>query len=216
VDNTRLLEITSAAERLFSHRGYHATTMRQVAGAVELQAGSLYAHISGKEAVLEAIVLRAADEFEAAIRRVPADGAPETRLRAAMRAHIGVIAANLPAAKVYFHDWHHLPAPRLAEVLARRDAYEAVWRGIVADGVASGAFAAVDVRLTARLCLSACNWIPQWYDPAGALDPDSLADAFCAVLLGGLASRPPAAGATSAHAPPPTAPPSLDPRSDTR
>lgn len=189
MQNTRLLEITSATERLFSHQGYHATTMRQVAGAVELQAGSLYAHIAGKEAVLEAIVVRAADEFEAAIARVPTDAAPPARLRAAMRAHIRVIAANLPAAKVYFHDWQHLPPPRLAEVRARRDAYEAAWQAIIADGVASGVFAPVDVRLAARLCLSACNWIPQWYDPGGALDPDSLADAFSALVLGGLLGR---------------------------
>jgi AcrR family transcriptional regulator len=183
----RLREITAAAEELFSRQGYHATTVRQMAGALDLQGGSLYAHIRRKEDVLTAIVDGAAREFEAATDEVvAAGGSPADRLRAAIRAHVRVVAGNLPAATVYFQDWRHLSEPRLSEVRRRRDRYEATWRAIIAEGVATGDFRAVDPWLGAVACLSVCNWIYQWYRPDGALDPDSLAASLADVLLGGL------------------------------
>ena len=60
-------QILATAERLFSERGYHATSMRDLAAALDLKGGSLYSHISGKEELLGWSLERAADRFTAAI-----------------------------------------------------------------------------------------------------------------------------------------------------
>jgi AcrR family transcriptional regulator len=191
VEDSRREQITGAAEALFSRQGYHATTIRQVARAVDLQGGSLYAHIASKEEVLAAIVERAASEFQAALAPVLAGPGPaHERLRRAVRAHLGVIAANLPAATVYFQDWRHLSGERQAAVREKRDAYERLWRGLIEDGLADGSFHDVDPRLAALACLSLCNWTYQWFDPAGALDADALAEQFAELLLRGLRGEP--------------------------
>jgi AcrR family transcriptional regulator len=191
IPELRLRQITGAAEQLFSRQGYHATTIRQVAQAVDLQGGSLYAHIASKEDVLAAIVERAADEFQSAIGPIVAEQLPAAeRLRRAVRAHIAVIAANPSAATVYFQDWRHLSPARQAAVRRRRDDYERLWRSLVADGLADGSFAGVEPRLAATACLSLCNWTYQWYDPAGSLSPEAIADQFCDLLLRGLQAEP--------------------------
>lgn len=187
----RLRQITGAAEQLFSRQGYHATTIRQVAQAVDLQGGSLYAHIASKEDVLAAIVERAAAEFQAAVAPIVAEEAPAAeRLRRAVRAHIAVIAGNPSAATVYFQDWRHLSPARRPAVRRRRDEYEQLWRTIIVQGLADGSFAGVEPRMAATACLSLCNWTYQWYDPDGPLSPEAIADQFSDLLLRGLQSEP--------------------------
>lgn len=187
MSGTRQIDIAIVAERLFAARGYYATTMREVARELDMKAGSLYAHIDSKEALLAEIVERAADAFDAAIAALAHSKEPaEIRLRAAIRAHLGVIAASRSAAAVYFNEWRHLSEPHAARITQRRDRYEAVWRGIIADGMARGSFAPGDARMAARVCLSACNWSYQWLDPAGPMKVGAVAEAFAGILLGGL------------------------------
>src|SRR5512132_1302786 len=71
---TRRRQIEDVASALFSSRGYAATSMRDIARALDLQGGSLYAHIPSKEAVLAAIVEEAAEELHAAVRSVAVRG----------------------------------------------------------------------------------------------------------------------------------------------
>jgi AcrR family transcriptional regulator len=197
MSGTRQSDIAIVAERLFGSRGYHATTMREVARELDMKAGSLYAHIDSKEAVLADIVERAADAFDAAISPVASSDEPaDIRLRAAIRAHLGVIAASRSAAAVYFDEWRHLSEPQAARITRRRDRYEAVWRGIIADGMARGCFASGDARMAALVCLSACNWTYQWLDPAGPMKIGAVAEAFAGILLGGLIHGEEAAGVT--------------------
>jgi AcrR family transcriptional regulator len=179
--------IYRAAARLFSEVGYRATSMRDIAAALDLKAGSLYSHISGKEELLWEIVSRAADEFDAALADVRAsDAPPSERLRLAMEAYTDVVARNLEYATVLFQDWRHLPPERREAVAARRDAVERVFRDIVDDGVASGAFHPdLNVKLTAVLALSGANWLPSWFRLDGRLTARDVADTFTDLLLRG-------------------------------
>src|SRR4051794_29847351 len=96
VTDTRREQIFAAASALFSERGYDSTSVRDIARALDLQGGSLYAHIASKEDVLWEIVSRAADAFEQAIApiAVAALPAPE-RLRRMIVAHVGVVVGQL-------------------------------------------------------------------------------------------------------------------------
>src|SRR3954462_6168228 len=91
-------QIYSTARSMFSERGYHATTVRDIARELNMQGGSLYAHIDSKEDVLWEIVNRAADEFLEAAEPVATSTATSTateKLRHMLRAHASVVAGNL-------------------------------------------------------------------------------------------------------------------------
>ncbi len=183
----RLEDICQVAERLFSERGYHATSIRDIARKLHLQGGSLYAHISTKEDLLWEIVRRAAEQFLQAIEAVlRQESDPVARFRGAFRAHVAVIARNLPAATVYFHEWRQLSPQRREAVLQQRDLYEAMWREIVRGGIEQGVFRPVDVAMATRAVLSVANWFYQWYRPEGPRSAESIADELSELLLAGL------------------------------
>jgi AcrR family transcriptional regulator len=188
---SRREEILTAAGTLFAESGYHATSVRDIAGRVGLQAASLYAHVQSKEELLFLIVDRVADEFVTAIVPIAADTArpASVRLRAALHAHLGIVARNLATATVYFHDWRSCDPARRAAIVNKRDMYEAAWRSIVAEGIAAGELAPCDPKSAALAWLSAANWFHAWYRPDGPLCPAALADRMADLLLEGLILR---------------------------
>ena len=187
---TRKDQIYEVAERLFSERGYHATTMREIARELGVEGGSLYSHISGKQDLLYAIVLRGSEQFLQAARDVLAmAGSAHVRLRELMRRHLAIMAESTPRAIVYFHEWHHLEPEFQATIRARRDEYESYVRQIVRAGVADGEFAPRDERLVGLHVLSLLNWTYQWYTPGGTWNAEQLADLFFDLLARGLEPR---------------------------
>ena len=183
---TRRQEILDTAGDLFQRNGYHATSMREIARNVQLQGSSLYAHIASKEELLHNIVHEAADTFLAAARAVEPSLPPPERLRALVRAHLGVIRDRLPHATVFFHEWAHLPPELRHELVERRDAYQAIFRDTIDAGVARGDFDVEDPALATLFVLSALNWTYQWFDPAGRLSLDALARRYASLLLSAL------------------------------
>ncbi|MEW6422828.1 MAG: TetR/AcrR family transcriptional regulator [Deinococcota bacterium] len=185
---TRREQIYDVASRLFSERGYHATSMRDLAGELGMQGGSLYAHISGKEDLLIEIVNRAARQFDAALFTLRDAPLPADRkLREAMQRHIRVVADNMESATVFFHEWKHLSPTAYARVTAWRDTIDIFYRELVSQGIDEGVFRHdLDVKMTANLILSAVNWTYTWYRPGGALTPRDVAEAYAEMLLGGL------------------------------
>jgi TetR/AcrR family transcriptional regulator, cholesterol catabolism regulator len=184
---TRRRQIEDAASALFSSRGYAATSMRDIAKALDLQGGSLYAHIPSKEAVLAAIVEEAAEAFHAAVRPVAERGAPAAeRLREMVAAHIRVVTGGRERAKVFLFEWTFLGEERRRAVTRSRAAYQGYFERVVAEGVAAGEFGPVDPRLAAVFILSAMNAMAYWYRPDGPLGPEELAGHYAGLFLGGL------------------------------
>jgi len=155
VETTRRQAIEDVASDLFRERGYAATTIRDIARALSVQGASLYAHVTSKEDVLWAIVERAAARFEAAADRAEREaearrpGDPAEAVAALVRAHLDVLTADVDEAGVFVHEWRALGTERRAEILARRDAYEALLRRRVEAGIAVGAFAMTDPAIAA-------------------------------------------------------------------
>jgi len=187
---TRKDQIYDVAERLFSERGYHATTMREIARELQIEGGSLYSHISGKQDLLYEIVLRGSEQFLRAAREVSvASGPARARLRELMRRHLAIMAESTPRAIVHFHEWRHLEPERQSTIRARRDEYESSIRQIIREGVAAGEFAPFDERLLGLQVLSLLNWTYQWYTPGGTWNADQLADRFFDLLMRGMEPR---------------------------
>lgn len=176
-----------AAAELFSRRGYHGTSIRDIAAATGILPGSLYAHIRGKEDLLYDIVVGAAGQFLAGAE-MAAKGPWSTteKLRVAMRAHIDVVANAREEARVFLEEWTALEEPRRSEVKALRDRYEKLWDLIIREGIESGHLRKVDPTVARLLVLSAANWTYTWYDPEGTMTPKQIADRFTDLLLEGL------------------------------
>jgi TetR/AcrR family transcriptional regulator, cholesterol catabolism regulator len=184
---TRRRQIEDVASTLFSHRGYAATSMRDIAKALDLQGGSLYAHIPSKEAVLAAIVEEAAEDFHAAVRPIAERRGPAAdRLREMVAAHIRVVTGGRERAKVFLFEWTFLGQERREAVARSRAAYQRYFERVVAEGVAAGELETSDPRLAAVFVLSAMNAVAHWYRPDGPLDPETLAGRYADLFLEGL------------------------------
>lgn len=180
-------ELLLVAERLFSERGFEATSVRDIAEALEIKAGSLYAHIETKEELLWEILQTAADRFFDSARPIIASNLVTIeKLRRAIDAHVKVITSSASAASVYTTEWRHLSEPRRQEFAARRDEYERMFRGLVHDAIHEGIFGDVDEKFATLMILSSVNWIYQWYRPGGPMTPDEIARKITDLLFNGL------------------------------
>ncbi len=176
-----------AAIALFSQKGYHATTVREIAQAVGILPGSLYAHMAAKEDLLCEAVEQAWERFREAVAPIAASpGHAGERLRRAMAAHIRVVAESPAAATVFLHEWRALSSERRAQAVAYRRKYEELLSRIIREGIESGVFRPVDERFVRLLVLSVVNWTYQWYRADGPLSPEQVADQFYAIISQGL------------------------------
>lgn len=188
-ETPRKQQIEEAASTLFRERGYAATSVRDIAHALDMQGGSLYAHVASKEDMLWAIVVRAADRFNAEVGPIAdSDRTAARKLRKMIRAHVAVVTSAQKDAAVFLDEWRFLSAERKAQIAARRDDYEGLFRNAIAQGVASGEFGRVDPALTAMIILSALNGIATWYRPGGKLTPAAIADRHADLFLRALTS----------------------------
>jgi AcrR family transcriptional regulator len=185
----RRREIDDVASELFHANGYAATSIRDIARALDIQGASLYAHVASKEDLLFAIVDRAATAFERAAAAADAETAaadPVERLAALVEAHVDVVTSDPQRASVFVTEWRHLSADRRAAMADRRDAYEQRIRGVVRDGIAVGAFRPTDAAIATTFILTALNGIATWYRPDGRLSRDRIADHYVDLALSAL------------------------------
>jgi len=187
VETRRQQQLDEVASALFRERGYAATSVREIARALDLQGASLYTHMASKEDLLWSIVWRVAERFRTTVEPLAeGPGTPEARLRAMIGAHVAIVAGEREHAAVFLHEWRFLGPERKAEMAARRDAYEARFREVIAAGMRDGTFRNGHAAITARALLSSLNGIPAWYRPDGPLGPGELADAYANLFLSGL------------------------------
>ncbi|MGI8941863.1 MAG: TetR/AcrR family transcriptional regulator [Actinomycetota bacterium] len=184
----RRAELVVAAAKLFSRRGYHGTSMKHLADDLGMLKGSLYAHIGSKEELLYDVVAEGAERFlERGGAAVRMETSASERLGAFLVGHIETAVEHLDAATVFLNEWRYLSDDLRSDIQAKRDAYEALVRTIVAGGIASGEFRAdADVAMTARLVLSAGNWVYAWYHPGGSLTSTDIGHRYTELLVRGL------------------------------
>src|ERR1700730_15443230 len=111
-------QVYAAALSLFREKGYHATSMQDIAAAVGLYKGSLYHYIGGKEDLLVQVFERAMSSLLAEVERIVADTSlrPSAQLRLIVQAHVSSVSYNLDALTVYLHEFRALTGDSLAPV----------------------------------------------------------------------------------------------------
>ena len=170
-------EILAAAGRIFREKGYHATSVRDIADAVGLLKGSLYHYIRSKDELLarlfEGLLEDTVRELEAIVAR---EVTVEARLGEMVRAYARAVMAHHDAVGLYLRDWRSLPPAHLASLASRRRRMRALFTEVIDDGVRAGRFATREPRIAALAILGGCNWIYEWYRPHGRLDAPAIAD----------------------------------------
>jgi len=182
---TRRTELTRLAARLFAERGYHGTSIGDLAKALGVQKGSLYAHIDSKQDLLYEAMSEGSRAFHAALDEIPDDLPASERIRLALRAHLRVVSEQLDVATVFVREWRYLEGDRAEEFLAERRRYEERFRALFREGREAGALRTdLDDQAAVLLVLSAANWAYTWLRPGA--DTDALADRFFAILGDGI------------------------------
>jgi TetR/AcrR family transcriptional regulator, cholesterol catabolism regulator len=182
---SRRSELTRLAARLFAEQGYHGTSVGDLAAAMGVQKGSIYAHIDSKADLLWEVAREGSEAFHAALDEVPEDWPPLEKMRLALRAHLRVVAEQVDVATVFIREWRYLEGERRELFLAERRRYEERFRSIFREGRELGNLRAdLDEHATVLLVLSAANWAYTWLPPG--TDTNELADRFFALLLDGI------------------------------
>src|SRR5438034_11812619 len=122
--SSRRSELTRQAARLFAEKGYHGTSIGDLAQAMGVQKGSLYAHIDSKQDLLYATMRDGATAFHGALDAIPEQLPATEKIRLALRAHLRIVAEQLEVATVFVREWRYLEGERRDEVLDERRRYE--------------------------------------------------------------------------------------------
>jgi AcrR family transcriptional regulator len=181
-------QVRAAALRLFKEKGYHATSMRDIASEVGINKGSLYSYIRSKEDLLIPVFELAMGVLLAQIEQISVNSSlgPTERLKRAIHAHVTAVADNLDVLTVYLSEWRQLGAESLATVRGQREKYAGLFLQILQDGVQAGEFRTMDTRIVALGMIGMCNYLFRWYRPDGRLMPDQIADELIEMVMQGV------------------------------
>lgn len=172
---------------LFYEKGYHGTSMREIADAVGIKAGSLYNHFAGKQEILYRIALGSIQELLDGGTALAADhaDAPE-RLHAFVRFHVEYHAQFRYRAKVADDQLHALSPAQLESVLDVRDAYQQILKDTLAMGRDQHDWLVEDVAVTTFAIATMCTAVGVWFREGGRLSPAEVADIYAGFILRGV------------------------------
>lgn len=181
-------DVVAAAGRLFAERGYHGTSMRDLGRELGLLGSSLYAHVESKQDLLVEVVEEGARLFQdSAEEALVRGGTAAERLRRLVAGHVAVVLDNSDVVRTFLNEARMLDEVHRARVIDARDAYEAAFRAVVADGVEDGSFGAgTDPKMASIFILSLLNAVERWYRSDGALDRAGLVDVIVTAATRGI------------------------------
>lgn len=183
----RKKEILTSSQSVLKEKGYAATSVRDIAKALEMEPASLYSHFKSKEDILKITCFEMADKFELAVKEVnDIYFNAEEKLRMAIKLHVEILTQNLDSALIFIRDWRNLTGTSLEQFVAKRNIYEEGFREIVQTGIDEGVFNETDKKFAALTILSSVNWIVEWYQPDGNLTAEQIADKLSDFILSGL------------------------------
>lgn len=187
---SRKEQIIQTASKLFKERGFMASSMRDIAGELGIEAASLYSHIKSKDEILETICFRMAEQFIVAIDEInDIYFNAEEKLRRIVKMHVELLTGDLNASTVFLHEWRHLSSAKLGEFIRMRNKYESGFRSIIKLGQDENIFEPGDEKFAVLTILSTLNWITEWYKPEGGMTAIQIAYNLSDFILMGLRKR---------------------------
>lgn len=193
-DNVRRQQILDMAAKLFSTNGYGATSLRDVATACDMKAGSLYYYFRSKDEIVAEVlrigVKRVFDKVRYEIALLPRDAAPHDVIRTAIRAHLTTLLRLHDYTSANVRIFGQVPVHIRRKLIALRDAYEVFWVKLLQRCARSGQISPErNLHLCRLFLISAMNGCLEWYRE-GSASLDSICDELAGMFLSGIAAPP--------------------------
>ena len=185
--------VLQTAAQLFNERGFHATSLDDIAERLNVSKPTLYYYVESKDQILLECVRTALDLMHAGIGDVrAAGGSAIDQLKACMRIYSGIVTQDFGMCVIRIGE-DPLPEPLKKELRRLKAGIDLQFRRLIEDGIAEGSLAACDPKMAAFMLAGALSWIGRWYRSDGGLTPDQIADQGIELLLNGVVQRPAAA-----------------------
>ncbi len=182
----KIVTIANTAAKLFSSKGYVATSMEDVAAAAKISKGSIYYYFSTKDEILDYILSTFMDAvLENAGHDLQEIDDPEERIRIMILRHVTTYTGDMYLAKTLMQEAHNLPAAKHRKIKVKEREYFRIVFGALSSYLNDDADKDLLTVLTFNL-LGMCNWLFSWYDPKKSIDPEQLARLIFDTFMNGL------------------------------
>jgi AcrR family transcriptional regulator len=197
---TKREAVIRSAARAFDQRGYHNTSLDDIAAALGVTKPTIYYYVANKEQLLFECFLAGLEPIRSALRRAEqTPGSGRDRLREVIRDYALAIASEYGWCMVRAE--HQDLGPELsAQVRALKSEIDRGIRRLLQAGISDGSIAVSDTKLAAFAIAGALNWIAHWYRAGRTLSAGEVAEAFVQFLEHGLAPRGASVAATAGPA----------------
>jgi TetR/AcrR family transcriptional regulator, cholesterol catabolism regulator len=194
--STRLEEVLQSAANIFFAKGFHATSIEDVARDVGMLKGSLYYYIKSKDDLLFQLLLAGIEDGDAYIaKQIDLDGDPVEQLERAVRAQIDYIIEHRVPFGLFLHEFDSLSGKRQHKLISVMSRYNNRFVELVKRGQAQGKLMEGEPWLIVNGILGMCNWLYRWYDTdpasnrANGSNPEQVKQVFLRILLEGLRKK---------------------------
>ena len=161
--------------------------MRAIASEARVQPAAIYHHYASKEDILVGLqddfMQRLTDRVIDAVER---HERPALRLAAAVREHVVFHGLHTRAAFVTDSEIRALNDTPRAALIAKRDEYQRMFSGMIRDGIRDGSLHTPDVHVATYAILLQCTGVALWFDPAGPLSIEEVAELHVELVMGSL------------------------------
>lgn len=197
--------IIELAARLFMEKGYHTTSVRDLAQAAGISQATLYYYIGSKMDLLVAIHNSFIDDLLARLSRVVQSELPPARkLREFIAVEMTSVEQNRTRVAAFMRERHALAPEVRAQIQIKRDQVDAILEQILKEGIAAGVFRPLPVKSVRLALLGMVNWPVEWFNPDGPIPSAQFAADFSDFVLRGILAEErteEAAPALEAHSP---------------
>jgi AcrR family transcriptional regulator len=185
--STRLEEVLQSAANIFFAKGFHATSIEDVARDVGMLKGSLYYYIKSKEDLLFQLLLAGIEDGDLYIaQHIDPEGEPVEQLERAIRAQIDYIIQNKVPFGLFLHEFDSLSGKRQHKVISVMSRYNNRFVELVKRGQEQGKLMDGEPWLIVNGILGMCNWLYRWYDTDHVSSPEQVKKVFVNLLFNGL------------------------------
>ena len=184
---TRLEEVLQSAANIFFAKGFHATSIEDVARDVGMLKGSLYYYIKSKDDLLFRLLLAGIEDGDAFIaRQIDPAGDPVEQLQRAIRAQIDYIIEKRVQFGLFLHEFDSLSGKRQHKLISVMSRYNARFVDLVRRGQQEGKLITGEPWIIVNGILGMCNWLYRWYDTDEISDSEQVKQVFVRMALQGI------------------------------
>lgn len=179
--------ILQKAATMFRQRGFAASSMRDLAETVGIEAASLYNHIRSKNEILEAICFEVANSFNLHMDKVESGNSSSIqKLEQVLRFHVHQMIDNFEQVYVSDREWKHLEEPYLSNFHTQRRNYRKRFAALIEEGIAKKEIRPIDASTAVLLMLHAIGGVESWHRSKRKISAKELEDNILTILIGGL------------------------------